>query len=244
MQARETDGSIRDGAWVIELTELIPLYGWPEDTRLIMRRERPHPGRPAHPLRHGRGVPPHLLHHQHRRRRHRRPRAPPPRPRPGRGPDPQLEGLRSGQPALRLLRPQRGLGGDLPHRRRTAGLEPDGLLRGCPGQGRAEDHALPGPPRRRPTSSTRGGGSSCAWTRPGPGPANWPPPSPNSGRPSPDEPGHSARPESRPAGRDIRNRMTTPECFTPVMSPEDCCARLPTSADVTLSTGGRTNDRG
>ena len=41
---RETDGSVRDGAWVVELTDLIPLSAWPEETRLIMRRERPHPG--------------------------------------------------------------------------------------------------------------------------------------------------------------------------------------------------------
>ena len=44
VQATETDGSIRDGAWVTELTDLIPLSAWPEDTRLFMRRERPHPG--------------------------------------------------------------------------------------------------------------------------------------------------------------------------------------------------------
>jgi hypothetical protein len=44
IQARETDGSVRDGAWVTELTELIPLAKWPEATWLPMRRERPHPG--------------------------------------------------------------------------------------------------------------------------------------------------------------------------------------------------------
>jgi hypothetical protein len=44
IQARETDGSVRDGAWVTELTDLIPLDRWPEATRLLMRRERPHPG--------------------------------------------------------------------------------------------------------------------------------------------------------------------------------------------------------
>jgi hypothetical protein len=42
--ARETDGTIRDGARVTELTDLIPLSAWPDDSRLIMRRERPHPG--------------------------------------------------------------------------------------------------------------------------------------------------------------------------------------------------------
>jgi hypothetical protein len=44
VQASESDGSVRDGAWVVELTELTPLSAWPKDTRLIVRRERPHPG--------------------------------------------------------------------------------------------------------------------------------------------------------------------------------------------------------
>jgi len=34
----------RDGAWVAEATGLIPLTGWPPETRLILRKERPHPG--------------------------------------------------------------------------------------------------------------------------------------------------------------------------------------------------------
>ena len=42
--AVETDGSVRDGAWVIELTDLIDFANWPEHTRVIARRERPHPG--------------------------------------------------------------------------------------------------------------------------------------------------------------------------------------------------------
>jgi hypothetical protein len=40
----EQDGTCRPGAWVYELTELVDLHKWPEDTRLICRRERPHPG--------------------------------------------------------------------------------------------------------------------------------------------------------------------------------------------------------
>jgi hypothetical protein len=42
--AIEPDGARRDGAWVIELTELVDLSAWPKGTRLICRRERPHPG--------------------------------------------------------------------------------------------------------------------------------------------------------------------------------------------------------
>jgi Transposase DDE domain group 1 len=38
------DGELRDGAWVAELTEHVDLSGWPPDSRLIVRRERPHPG--------------------------------------------------------------------------------------------------------------------------------------------------------------------------------------------------------
>ncbi len=41
--AGETDGEARDGAWVAELTGKL-LDGWPNGMRLIVRRERPHPG--------------------------------------------------------------------------------------------------------------------------------------------------------------------------------------------------------
>lgn len=42
--AIEPGGKARDGAEVIELTDLVNLSTWPEGTRLIVRRERPHPG--------------------------------------------------------------------------------------------------------------------------------------------------------------------------------------------------------
>ncbi|MGW4027237.1 IS1380 family transposase, partial [Streptomyces sp. NPDC005009] len=41
--ATEPDGNIRDGAWVAELAGDV-LKGWPKSMRLIVRRERPHPG--------------------------------------------------------------------------------------------------------------------------------------------------------------------------------------------------------
>ncbi len=34
----------REGAWVAEATGMIDLTGWPEGSRLILRKERPHPG--------------------------------------------------------------------------------------------------------------------------------------------------------------------------------------------------------
>jgi hypothetical protein len=42
--ASDLDGQPRDGAWVTELTGPVNLPDWPEGTRLICRRERPHPG--------------------------------------------------------------------------------------------------------------------------------------------------------------------------------------------------------
>jgi hypothetical protein len=42
--AINADGKARDGAWVCELTDQVNLENWPSRTRLICRRERPHPG--------------------------------------------------------------------------------------------------------------------------------------------------------------------------------------------------------
>lgn len=41
--AVESDGEVRDGAWAAELTGDL-LDGWPRGMRLIVRKERPHPG--------------------------------------------------------------------------------------------------------------------------------------------------------------------------------------------------------
>ena len=42
--AIDQNGEPRDGAWVAELTGKVNLDAWPQGTRLICRRERPHPG--------------------------------------------------------------------------------------------------------------------------------------------------------------------------------------------------------
>ena len=44
VQAIDAGGVDRDGAWVAELSDRIDLSAWPEGSRLICRRERPHPG--------------------------------------------------------------------------------------------------------------------------------------------------------------------------------------------------------
>jgi hypothetical protein len=42
--AYDGDGEPREGAWVLELTGLLNLAGWPAGMRVILRKERPHPG--------------------------------------------------------------------------------------------------------------------------------------------------------------------------------------------------------
>jgi len=42
--ALDSSGGIRDGAWIAELTGLVNLSSWPAGMRLIVRKERPHPG--------------------------------------------------------------------------------------------------------------------------------------------------------------------------------------------------------
>ena len=42
--ADRQDGALRDGAWVAEITDALDLSGWPDASRVIVRRERPHPG--------------------------------------------------------------------------------------------------------------------------------------------------------------------------------------------------------
>ena len=42
--ALDQDGSVRNNGQVAEITDSVDLSSWPEATRLIVRRERPHPG--------------------------------------------------------------------------------------------------------------------------------------------------------------------------------------------------------
>ena len=42
--AIDADGEVREGGDVAELTGLLDLSGWPDGMRVIVRRERPHPG--------------------------------------------------------------------------------------------------------------------------------------------------------------------------------------------------------
>ena len=42
--AIDADGEVRDGAFLAELTDLLDLTSWPTGMRVIVRKERPHPG--------------------------------------------------------------------------------------------------------------------------------------------------------------------------------------------------------
>ena len=42
--AYDPEGQVRDGAWVAEATGVVDLADWPAGMRLIVRKERPHPG--------------------------------------------------------------------------------------------------------------------------------------------------------------------------------------------------------
>jgi hypothetical protein len=42
--AYDAEGQVRPGAWVAEITGMLDLAGWPKGMRVIVRKERPHPG--------------------------------------------------------------------------------------------------------------------------------------------------------------------------------------------------------
>jgi Transposase DDE domain group 1 len=42
--AYDAGGQVRPGAWVAEITGMLDLAGWPKGMRVIVRKERPHPG--------------------------------------------------------------------------------------------------------------------------------------------------------------------------------------------------------
>ena len=130
VQAIEADGTVREGAFLAELTPLMDLSSWGEGARLIIRRERPHPGAQLSLFDMSEG-------YRHTCFITNAPdndgddavlRAAPPRSRTSGGPDTQLEGLWASQPAVRQLHPEPRLGGHKPRRRFAARLGADDLF--------------------------------------------------------------------------------------------------------------------
>ena len=126
--AIQTDGDLRDGAWVAEATGLVDLSGWPDGSRLILRKERPHPGAQL-TLRRCRRDADHRDLDQHtprcRARPGRRTGAAAPPTRPGRGPDPRSQSHRAAQPALPGVQRERRLARSRADRRRPGLLDQD-----------------------------------------------------------------------------------------------------------------------
>lgn len=125
--AIDSSGEICDGAWVPEAMPLVNPATWPAGTRLILRKERPHPGAQLR-FTDIDGTRVTGVHHRHRpkcgARTAGRPGTTPPPARPRRGPHPRGQSRRPGQPALPRFPGQRRLAGDRPHRCRPGRLDP------------------------------------------------------------------------------------------------------------------------
>jgi hypothetical protein len=113
---------------------------------------------------------------------------------------------------------------------------PAGVGTKCRLSGGSSDRAIP----RTPHWWTQ----LCAWMRPGHGWMNSPTLSSDCGGPSTDRVGHNARPESRSAGRDIRNRTTTPALHAHDVFRSTRSITTVHSLPNLPSAGGRMNDRG
>ena len=112
--AYDADGEVRPGAWVAELTGLFDLSGWPAGMRLIVRKERPHPGAQLRITDvDGHRVTAFVTNTTRGADRRTGAAAPPPRP--GRGPHPLRQRHRADQPATTRLRAEP----DLVRHRRT-----------------------------------------------------------------------------------------------------------------------------
>ncbi len=123
--------------------------GSPAGMRVIVRRERPHPGAQlsftdVDGWRFGE------FRHRHPGRAARAPGGPAPRSCPGRGSDPLRQEHRPESAAFAAVRDQRRLGRARPDRGGPDRLDPDHPARGRAGPRRARDVALPTAPRRRP----------------------------------------------------------------------------------------------
>ncbi|MDQ4033922.1 MAG: hypothetical protein M3332_17455, partial [Actinomycetota bacterium] len=147
-----------DGAWVAEVSALVDLSAWPVGTRLILRKQRPHPGAQLRITDvDGMRITGFFTNTAPGRTRTsaRRPQAAPPPPRPRRGPHPRRQRHWAAQPPPPRLRPKPGLAG---HRRPSRGptrlVRPPGLTRiGC--KLRTETATAAHPRRRRANHAHR-----------------------------------------------------------------------------------------
>jgi hypothetical protein len=127
--ALEQDGTERANGEVCELTDRVDLSAWPQGSRLIVRRERPHPGAQLSFTDHD-GYRFQAILTDQPDQDNRDHRAPSPPARPSRGPHPRRQGHRAGQAPVQGVRAQRGMAGDRGARPRPDRLGPALLLDG------------------------------------------------------------------------------------------------------------------
>lgn len=206
-RAAETGVQIqpRDGAWVAEATGLVPLTGWSTGTRLILRKERPHPGAQLRITdRDGLRITGFLTNTTHggpgtqladlelRHRRHARVEDASARRRtPGCATYPSTTPTRtaSGSPSTPSPKTCSPDAPAPPYPRSPLATKPNGCA-----------YASSPPPDG---SSAPRGATSCTSTRPGPGPPRSLPPTPDSARSSCPDP-----PQIRPT-EDLEHRQMT-----------------------------------
>ncbi len=183
--ALDADEQIRPDAMVADATGLLDLASWPPGMRVIVRKEKPHPGAQLR-ITDVNALAGHRLRHQHPRHRRtptvlRTPGTAPPPPGALRGPHPHRQGHRSDQPAAARLRPEPHLARDrrpcLRAHRLVAAARPHRPPRPSVGTQTPTTttvlhHRTPGRPRPHPPTApvSRGALGMAAPGRPGPPP--------------------------------------------------------------------------
>ena len=158
-------GQVRDGVWVAEITGMLDLSAWPAGMRVIVRKERPHPGAQLRLT----DVDGHRftcfvtgttsgqladLELRHRRR--------------ARCEDPHCQGHRAAESPAARLRPEPDLVRDRRPGLRTAGLDPDARV-ARPGAGNPKGSACGSSPSPGGSCAAAGGYGS-GWPNAGHGP--------------------------------------------------------------------------
>src|SRR5215217_2108169 len=151
--ALDQDGTERANGEVAEITASVDLSSWPEGSRLIVRRERPHPGAQLsftdHDGHRFQAILTDQVDHNiaELECRHRQ--------RPRRGPHPRRQGHRPGQVPVQGACAQRGVAGDRHARPRPDHLDSGAAARRRTSEGRAQAAAPPAAARCRPACLPR-----------------------------------------------------------------------------------------
>ena len=181
IEASEDDGEVRDGAWVAEITDGLDLSAWPEGSRVIVRKERPHPGAQLslfdeiEGLRHTAFICAERTASETSALSIPRLEATPPHPRPRRGPHTPGQGGGSAQPALQVGAREPRLARVRARRLRPRRLVQAHLLFRRARPRPLRDRRLSLPHLAHGGADRPGAVASCAYASiaPGPGPSNW-----------------------------------------------------------------------